>query len=268
MKIPADIAFDRVSSVFISPAATPLPSPASVQSSYSSDEAPSPIAKMDSGLWGRIALRFGGFRTSFAAVIDPICYPIAPQVARRFFAEKLSDAASLASHNPKMAIGMISEKSDRSAPEWGLLLRIACGDSAAAFELADGLDEHRIKASPELASASLRVARLRPAEGRQLIKHIFSIADNRVRLVTLAGVVSGDSAGSNRLVGDLFIQLMSRSTPEERTGEIYPALIDMALRAPGARRAFLAAMLKGWMSECPAREISERDRLRMKGMFG
>ena len=221
------------------------------------------------GLWSSIALRFGGFASAFRASIEPIGAGMSDPVARIFFREKLPGIVESARRNPAAAHRMILETRDPEKPIWGALAGVACGDSAALLAAMDALDERA--AAPAVVDCALEVARARPEEGKRLLTHAFGSASTPSRLRIFARFVEDPRLGPSRAIGDLFIKLMARSTPEERNAEIYPSLIDLACGGDGAaspRRGFLAAILRGWISECPPGQVNAGIEGRIHGLLG
>lgn len=84
---------------------------------------------------------------------------------------------------------------------------------------------------------------------------LFERASTKMRLAILEEFVGSPLIGDKHAVGDLFVMLMEKSTADERRKEIYPALntiIQNTKESPQpmqGKRSFLAALLRGWMSE-------------------
>lgn len=206
-------------------------------------------------LWGSLALRFGGFTANFSALIEPLASPMADAVARVYFTEKISAVAAFAARNPAAAHRLLQAAAVSGDPLWAHLAGTACGDRGALLSAIDLIEEGA--ASPAFVDAALAVAVIRPLEGRYLLTQLFARADNDARLRILGTFVDDPRMGSSRAIGDLFVKLMARTTPEERRLEIYPALRALVGNTPESspRHGFLAAMLRGWLSECPPEGI-------------
>lgn len=216
--------------------------------------------KRSVGFLGSLALKFGGFRGRFEALIAPLERQLPPDAAADFLAARLGELCPLASRNPRTALSAIER--NVHDPVAALLLRVACGDARALLDLQDAISDGRAGASAALCRFASGLAAHRPADAKRLITSIFTRADTGTRLMILKDLVGEGGVGDGRMIGEFFIQLMARSTPDERAAEIYPALMGMASPAGGGgnpRKSFLAAMLKGWASETQG---EERDALR------
>jgi hypothetical protein len=212
-----------------------------------------------SAMLDSIALRFGGFSANLKALIEPVSRDPSPAIARKFFSEKLESVLSLARRNPAAAILIIKGNSGSSSQIWGLLLRTACGDSRAALSAIDSLEENAGREEVHaIAECTIAIAKFAPLEASHILRRLSAIGDNTARLMILRTFVEQDSIGSKGMVGEVFLDVMSRSAPSERGG-IYSALLDIledTQKRPSSRAAFLKGLLRGWLSESPAGQVS------------
>lgn len=199
-----------------------------------------------------IVLRFNGYEAELQAAIAPIIdHGNSPMIARSFFEKKLNSVVALSARYPAYARKVVDNASVSMSHPWGNLLKISVGDSTA---LPESLAEIELLNGNELRAAArcvASVARYRPAECRQLLAKIFDRADNNTtRLELIESVVNNPMLGNKAVLGDLFIKLMARSTPQERRTEIYPQLAKIIAANPiDPRRGFLRALLYGWITE-------------------
>lgn len=215
-----------------------------------------PLSLETSGnLWRNIAVRFGGFTKNFGALVKPLSEPISDPVARIFFREKLASIVNLSKLNPLTSHRIIEKETSPVKPIWGLLLRTACGDSSATLQSLDLIDHGKSRVNLGVfANCVERVADYVPREASRILRHIFSVASTETRLCIFEMFVRNDLIGDNRIIGDLFVQLMARSTPDERASEIYPALQEVQKnpsKTLSPRQGFVSALYRGWMSEKP-----------------
>lgn len=209
-----------------------------------------PAPKPPAGLWSSFALRFGGFTANLEALISPLCGGHSSDaVAKIFFREKIGDVARLASRNPLAAARIVRRHAENIASPWNDLLRVACGDSEALLNVLDSFDAVN---QAGFTDAAISVARHRPLEGRLLLKHIFARAQNRERLKILRAFAENPQLDPKRSLGELFVQMMARSTPEERQREIYPGLLAIVSNPQAQNKpasSFLRALFRGWLTE-------------------
>ncbi len=209
-----------------------------------------------SSLSSSIALRFGGFTATLEALIDPITRPIPQRLAADFFSRKLPEIAELAEKNPQAAHRIISTRMESSPKLWRDLMLVGCGDGSALARALDDIESSPHSDSRYLADCIFAVSRQRPQEGKHLILHGFAHADIPAQIYMLGRLVEDESIGSTTLVGDLFLKMMEGSTAVEREEIIYPALNQIIALDGGiksARRGFLGALFRGWLSECPSK---------------
>ncbi len=248
----------------ITPADAGLQAPASPPAFSLNAPNPAP-RRARPGLWSSIALRFSGFQPHLEALIAPLKETSSPLHLRSFFAEKLPQIADMAGRNPVAAHRLIAANLGSTAHPWRDLVLVACGDGSAMAPALDAL-EHAGGIDPAaLTSALLSVARLRPAEGRHLIRHAFSHAQLSGQLAILSALTVDASATNTTFVGELFVKMMEGASQAERTGGVYPALFRL-LASEGMRRSpragFLAACLRGWLTEGHDNGHADRARLR------
>ncbi len=219
---------------------------------YSAPKGEKRAPERKSGLWSSIALRFSGFTANLKAAVEPLESVGRPELARNFFANRLDEAAALASKNPEAAHRIISGATKGAHPLWRNLLLVGCGDGSALAPALTAIEESGQRNESALAFCVAKVARLRPSEGRYLMKHAVRYLGTDAQLRMLRTVVDNGSPGTTKLVGELFESIMEHSTPEERESKICPAMYkiaheDIGRKSPG--RGFLGALLNGWMSE-------------------
>lgn len=218
-----------------------------------------PLSAGQGRWWESFSLRFGGFSVNFTALAEPLLRPASDAVARIAFAEKLAGAAGLALRHPAAAHRIITEGTDRRDPIWGDLVAVACGDGRALLSALEAVASAPASRHSALIDCVREVSRLRPREGRQLLLQLFAISNNADRLKILEIFVADERMGPPSLVGETFVKLMARSTPAERNEELYPELVRIAgggtTGPSSSRRGFLAAILRGWLSECPAGQV-------------
>lgn len=212
------------------------------------------VSKSLATTWSSIAFRFGGL-SNFRSIILPIAGTISAAEARALFAN-LQNITALANRNPALAQREIELVTNPSMPIWGLLLGTACGNSRAALLALDAIESRRFEYDQHaLIDCTIEVSRIRPLEGVYLLRQIFARADTAGRLrIIEAFVENAPTDFSCSLIGDLFVQVMARSTPAERHEEIYPALnrmIEAKSSSPSPGRGFLRALFTGWLSESP-----------------
>ncbi len=135
------------------------------------------------------------------------------------------------------------------------LQAIARGESHQVLPAMDAISRGHDMDESVVLERIKEISRARPYEAGHLMTRLFSRATTETRLAILNEFVISPKLGDKHTVGDLFVTLMERSTREERRSEIYPGLYRMIDAARGAgrevqgKRAFLIALLKGWMSE-------------------
>ncbi|MFH1829720.1 MAG: hypothetical protein ABH871_02940 [Pseudomonadota bacterium] len=213
-----------------------------------------------SGIWNSILLRFGGFHANLKALAEPLNSIQNPELIRRYFHNRLKEIAGVASKNPSSAHQVIASKLKNTAPIWKHLVLIACGDGNSLAPAMTAIEEGSFTNDLALADCITCVAKLKPQEGRLLACHAVSRIDTKAQIHMLGSLVEGGSAGSTRLVGDLFVKIMEGSTATEREKIIYPAIRKIVTADPAnksSRRGFLAAVFRGWLSECPQEEVAK-----------
>lgn len=191
---------------------------------------------------------------------------------RRFFSEKLPEIVRFSARHPQAAHRIIETSPHSSGSFWRSLVGIACGNRAAVLTAIEALEDEGMGDLSAAVDCSIVVARFRPREGRHLLLHLFSRADTNSRLNILRAFVDEAPLGQHAMLGELFIKLMARSTPAERNTEIYPRILSIAgeqASSPASpRQGFLAALLKGWASECPPGQIDPSIEERINLLLG
>lgn len=220
-------------------------------------------------LWSSIALSFGGFSSSFTALVEPLSPSMSLATARTFFKDKLPDIVHFASKHPEAAWRIIAQKTPSQTPIWSLLVSIACGDRSAALSVIDEIDAGALD-SPAGVDCVLSVAKLRPTECRHVLQHLFGRVDSALRLKILHAFVNNSRLSPIQEIGDMFVKILARSTPDERNEEIYPELLQIVGDNPrtSPRHGFLAAILKGWISECPKGQVEASLKQRISKALG
>jgi hypothetical protein len=173
---------------------------------------------------------------------------------RNFFANRLTEAAGLASKNPGSAHRIIAKSTKGATPLWRNLLLVGCGDGSALAPALTSIEETQHTDEMALADCVALVGMVRPKEGRYLAKHAVRYVGTRAQIRMLSMIVDNGTPGSTKLVGELFETIMEQSTAAERKNNIYPAISkiiseDIGRKSPG--RGFLGALYRGWLSECP-----------------
>jgi hypothetical protein len=204
-------------------------------------------------LWQSIALRLGGFSASITALLGPLRETRSPQVVRAWFEQRLPELASLAARSPGEAHRVIREQLRAIDPLTRELVRVAAGDGSALASALEIIEHTPHTMLETMTEQVLAAARLRPAEGRYLIRHLFHHADLTLRLQMIRSLAGESGPGQSKLVGELFLALMEGASTLERREVIYPALSELLAAAPEERmpaRGFLSALYRGWLSEC------------------
>ncbi len=216
--------------------------------------------KRRAGLWNSIVLRFGSFQANLKALAEPLNSIRNPTLVRNYFHNRLEEMAEFASKNPPYAHQIIASKLCGAVPIWKHLVLIACGDGNSLAPALTAIEEGAFADDKVLADCIIDVAKLKPQEGRLLARHAISFIDTKAQIHMLKSLVEGKAGGSARLVGDLFVKIMEGSTVLEREREIYPAILKIVTAEPtrkSSRRGFLAALFRGWLSECPQEEVAK-----------
>ena len=135
------------------------------------------------------------------------------------------------------------------------LQAIARGDAHQVLPAMDAISRGHNIDEALILERIREVGRARPYEAGHLMTRLFARATTETRLEIIKEFVSSPAIGDKHAVGDLFVSLMERSTRDERRGEIYPTLYriidtnENLGESVRGKRAFLSALLKGWMSE-------------------
>jgi hypothetical protein len=217
------------------------------------------IPRQHAGLWNSIALRFGGFQAHIKALAEPLNCNLNPVLVRNYFHNRLGEIADLASKNPLAAHRIIASKLDRTPPIWKHLVLVACGDGNSLASAMNSIEDRAFSDDRALADCIVEVAKLKPKEGGLLARHAVSHIDTSAQVHMLESIVESEASGLTRLVGDLFVKIMERSTVIEREKEIYPGIRRIVSASPARKstyRGFLAALFHGWLSECPQQEVA------------
>lgn len=205
------------------------------------------------GMWSSIALRFGGFDANLKAMIAPLNENLSPIIAKLFFQNKLPSVIEFARRNPAHAMSVMGSSTNADVPYWNLLLQTACGNSAATIKLLDLIDHQKLPHSTHknFADSLLEVSKFSADDASRLLRHLFAVADTKTRLSIYEMFIDNERLGSHRVLGDMFVQLMARATPDEREAELYPSLkkILSSRPNPSSRSGFVAALFRGWLSE-------------------
>ena len=140
---------------------------------------------------------------------------------------------------------------------WTALFFIATGKFDHLVEMAEGLRPENINGRTRLYLAGLHaVAAFQPREAGYWSEALFRAGGLMTRLQVQAGVIQSVHLGTTETVSRHFLQLMAASTPDEKNGEIYPALevasgrallsFHEKVRAKGGRQKVL---LGSWRKE-------------------
>lgn len=228
-------------------------------SSPSSDFEKSPPGSIPppGNLFNSITLRFGGYEKRFGQLISPLGEfdRMSPGRIRKYFSGDLNSVVNEARKQPLVAQRLLSEKRTNDLGLYERLVAVACGDPIAVLKVKDAISRNKCLDESLLLDCLKEVGRFRPYETGHILTSFFGQASTQVRLEIIREVVSSPLVGDKHTVGDMFVQLMGNSTPEERRQEIYPFLqnvIDDALartQEANVKAGFLSALLRGWRSE-------------------
>jgi hypothetical protein len=204
-----------------------------------------------------IAVKYIGFEKRFKSVLAPIDgFDVSrPSEIRSYFVKELPAAVELARMRPKTANNLITDRLIENQTIYQRFVAIACGDTKAILPTMDAISKSGESDERLLFDCLHEVGKYRPYEASHLMTRLFGRASTKTRLAIMNEFVNSSLIGDKQAVGDLFVALLSRSTEEERQNEIYPALLSIIhntttlQHAVQAKRGFLAALLRGWMSE-------------------
>lgn len=135
------------------------------------------------------------------------------------------------------------------------LVAVAQGETHQILPAIDAISRSHDVDEGHIFDHIKEVGGVRPYEAGHLFRRLFDRASTRMRINVIKEFVSSPLMGDKHMVGELFMSLMERSTMDERRSEIYPGLLSIINDAPSnfpevtSKRAFLSALLKGWMSE-------------------
>jgi len=213
---------------------------------------PAPLESFNS-----IAVKYIGFEKRFKSVLAPMddFHISKSSEIRSYFVNELPTVVELAHMRPRTANNLISDRSAENQTIYQRLIGIACGDTKAILQTMDAISKSGGLDEKLLFDCLHEVGRHRPYEASHLMTRLFGRASTKTRLAILNEFVNSSLIGDKQAVGDLFVALLSRSTEEERQNEIYPALLSIIHNTTTlqyvvqAKRGFLAALLRGWMSE-------------------
>jgi hypothetical protein len=135
------------------------------------------------------------------------------------------------------------------------LVAVARGDTHQVLPAIDAISRSHDVDEAHLFDRIKEVGRVRPYEAGHLFRRFFDRASIKTRINVIKEFVSSPLMGDKHMVGDIFLSLLEHTTIAERRSEIYPGLLSIIHDTPSnfpevtSKRAFLAALLKGWMSE-------------------
>ena len=136
------------------------------------------------------------------------------------------------------------------------LVAVAQGDAHQILPAMDAISRsHSVDDSLLFDIIKKCVGNERPYEAGHFFRRLFDRASLRTRIGVIGEFVSSPLMGDKQMVGELFLSLLEHSTMDERKNEIYPGLLSIINGTPSSfsevtsKRAFLAALLRGWMSE-------------------